>query len=51
MLCMGEMRIRNVPDELHWKFKALCAEKGITMNDYLLEFIKKEVEKREKEKL
>ena len=51
MLCMKEMRIRNVPDELHRKFKALCAEKGVVMNDYLMKFIKKEVEKREKEKL
>ena len=51
MLYMGELRIRNVPDELHRKFKALCAEKGIVMNDYLLEFIKKEVEKREKKKV
>jgi len=48
---MAEMRIRNVPDEIHRKFKALCAEKGIDMNSYLLELLKKEVEKREKEKL
>jgi len=47
---MKEMRIRKVPDEIHSKFKALCAEKQINMNTYLLEFLKKEVAKRDKER-
>ena len=42
---MKDMRIREVPDELHLKFKLLCVKKKITMNNYLLKLVEKEVEK------
>ena len=45
---MKEMRIREVPDELHLKFKLLCVKKNISMNKYLIQMIKKEVEKEDK---
>ena len=46
---MAELRIRNVPEEIYRKFKALCALKGYKINDYVIELLKKEVEKRAKE--
>jgi len=42
------MRIREVPDELHKKFKLLCVKKNISMNKYLIQMIKKEVEKEDR---
>ena len=45
------MRIRNVPDDLHWKFKLMCTEKRISINQRIIQLIEKDVEKREKEKL
>ena len=45
---MKDMRIREVPDELHRKFKLLCVKKNISMNKYLIQMIKKEVEKEDK---
>ena len=47
---MAETRIRNIPDEIYRKYKALCALKGVKINDYVIELLKKEVAKREKEK-
>ncbi|GAJ10720.1 unnamed protein product [marine sediment metagenome] len=40
-----EMRIRDLPTELHYQFKLLCLKKKISMNKYLLKMIEKEVEK------
>ena len=45
---MKDMRIREVPDDLHLKFKLLCVKKKISMNQYLIQMIKKEVEEEEK---
>ena len=47
---MAETRIRNIPDDVYRKFKALCAENGYKINDHIIELLKREVEKREKEK-
>jgi len=44
-----DMKIRRVPDEVHQKFKILCIKRGITMNDQVIEYMKKEVRKAEKE--
>lgn len=44
-----DMKIRHVPDEVHQKFKILCIKRGITMNDQLIEYMKKEVQKAEKQ--
>ncbi len=43
-----ELRIREVPDELHLKFKLLCVKKKISMNDYLIKMMEKEIEKEDK---
>ena len=45
-----EMRIRDIPDELHLKFKLICTAKRVSMNEYIIRLIEKEVEKREREK-
>ena len=38
----------RLSDELHDKFKAVCAEKGITMQALLLDYIKRFVSDRSK---
>ena len=45
---MKDMRIREIPDDLHLRFKLLCVKKNISMNKYLIQMIKKEVEEEEK---
>jgi hypothetical protein len=47
---MKDMRIKEVPDELHLKFKLLCVKKKITMNNYLLKLLEEEVEREDKKK-
>jgi plasmid stability protein len=42
---MKDLRIRNISDDLHRRFKTLCASKGVSMNDYLIQLIKEAVEK------
>ena len=46
-----EMRIRDIPDELHVQFKVMCAEKRISMNKLIIQLIREAVEKHRKEKL
>ena len=41
---MGELRIRKLPDELHYKLKIICAKKRISMNQLLKDLIKKYIE-------
>ncbi len=48
---MGTFLIRDIPDELKRKFKALCAERGITMKEAFLKYMTEEVEKAKKGKL
>jgi len=40
--------IRDIPDELHKKFKIMCVEKGVSMNAELLRLIKEAVDKYKK---
>jgi predicted HicB family RNase H-like nuclease len=40
-----DMKIRDVPKELHHKFKVMCAEKDISMNKLLIQLIKEAVAK------
>ena len=42
---MAVVYIKNVPDELRNKFKALCAEKGSNMREELMKYMKEVVEK------
>ena len=36
---MAELRIRNVPDDHYWLFKAAAAEERKSINDKLIELI------------
>ena len=45
---MKDIRIKEVPDEVHLKFKLLCVKKKITMNQYFITLMEKAVEKEEK---
>ena len=40
-----EFRVRNIPDDDYWKFKALCALEKKNVNAKLLELIHQAVEK------
>ncbi len=42
---MGTFLIRDIPEELRRKFKALCAERGITLKDAFLKHMREEVDK------
>ena len=46
-----EMRIRDIPEELHIQFKIMCAEKRISMNKLMIQLMREAVEKHRKEKL
>ena len=46
---MAVVYIKNVPDELRNKFKALCAEKGSNMREELMKYMKEVVEKAARE--
>ena len=41
---MSELRIRDLPDDLHYKLKIICAKKRISMNQLLKDLIKKYIE-------
>ncbi len=45
---MSDMRIREVPNEIHYQFKLICVRKRVTMNDHLLQLVKSEVERDKK---
>ena len=43
---MKTLLIRDVPKELHKKFKTLCCQEGVSMTDKIKEMIKKLVSKK-----
>jgi hypothetical protein len=45
-----DMRIRDVPDDLQWRFKLMCTEMRTSMNKRVIELVRKDVEKYEREK-
>jgi hypothetical protein len=47
---MGTLNLRNVPPDLRNKFKAACAAKGKNMTEVIVEYMKREVEKRQPKK-
>ena len=47
---MVNMIIRDVPDDLHRRFKVLCAEEGEPMKGKVIQIIREYVEKQEKKK-
>ena len=48
---MGDMNIRDVPDDLKKNFRALCILQGKTLRDGIIDLMKREVEKEQKGKL
>ncbi len=42
---MAEMRIRNIPENLHKKFKMLCVDEQISINAKIIQLVKEAVEK------
>lgn len=47
---MVKMLIREVPNSLHRRFKVLCVERGVSMNEKVIGLIKEYVEKQDKKK-
>jgi plasmid stability protein len=47
---MKQMLIRNIPDELHRRVKMAAAAASMTLQDFVLEAMRKEVEKKGKPK-
>lgn len=47
VLRMGMIQIRNVPDALHRELKARAARAGKTLSDYLLDVVRRAVERPE----
>lgn len=45
------IQIRNVPDPLHRELKVRAARAGMTLSDYLLEMVKRTLERPEPEEL
>jgi antitoxin FitA len=45
------IQIRNVPDQLHRELKARSAQAGMTLSDYLLDVVRKAVERPDPEVL
>ncbi|GAH15821.1 unnamed protein product [marine sediment metagenome] len=43
---MKTIMIRGLQDEIHKELKKLCADKEITINDFLIALIEKEVKKK-----
>lgn len=50
-ISMKTIMIRNVPEELHKEFKILCVKRGLSINEQLLNLMRKEVEKEQKKKV
>ena len=42
---MKRIQLRDVPDDLHLRFKLRCVERGISMNQALIDMIRREVAK------
>jgi plasmid stability protein len=41
---MSNINVRNIPDEMHREFKSICARRGISMNDMLIQLIQRLVD-------
>ena len=41
---MGDLRIRDLDDDLHYRLKVLCAKKRISMNQLIKDLIQKYIE-------
>ncbi len=39
------LHVQSIPDELQKQFKIVCLQKGMTMKEAIIKFMKEEVEK------
>ena len=46
---MGMVQIRNVPDDLHRELKARAALAGMSLSDYLLRALRREIDRPSRE--
>ena len=46
---MGMIQIRNVPDDLHRELKARAALAGMSLSDYLLRALRREIDRPSRE--
>ena len=44
------LHIQGIPEELQKQFKIICLQKGMTMKEVVMKFMKEEVEKAKKGK-
>ncbi len=49
VLRMGMVQIRNVPDDLHRELKARAALAGMSLSDYLLRALRREIDRPSRE--
>jgi len=47
---MSTYHLKDFPDELHRRFKAVCSLRGETMRDRILELVRVYVEQQEKKR-
>ena len=45
---MNSVYIRDIPDKMHKEIKILCAAKKMSIKDFAIELMKKEINKHEK---
>lgn len=43
-----DLRIRQIPEDLHLKFKLLCVQEKISMNQKVIAMIRQEIERAER---
>ena len=48
-ISMKQIMVRDVPDDLHIEFKLLCVKRGISMNRRIIELIRGDIKKKEKQ--
>jgi phage terminase Nu1 subunit (DNA packaging protein) len=48
---MGNILLKDIPEDLKRKFKALCATRGKTMKEEILRLMKEEVERKTKDEV
>jgi predicted HicB family RNase H-like nuclease len=44
--CMGDFRIRHIPEPIHRQIKAFAALAGKSVNDYILDLLTEHVEQK-----
>ena len=47
---MANINVRTIPDDLRRRFKTACADRGVNMNDRIIDMIIRDVEQYDKTK-